>query len=163
MMAVRRALTRGLSTKPTYLQVSAGRAAAGSLLSRASHSPARPPSAPQDGPPPGGYPSIKYKSSIPAKGPSNLGLLAGLGAFLCYGWYFTIDSIHMRNRLKIETYDTRMSLLPYLQAEEDQRYVEVRAVLDRKEAELMADVPGWEVNKPTFETIEWVRPKSLPY
>jgi len=90
-------------------------------------------------------------------------MLAGFGAFLSYGWYFTIDSIHMRNRLKIESYDTRMSLLPFLQAEEDQRYVEVLAIQASKEAALMADVPGWEVNKPTFDTIEWVRPKSLPY
>jgi hypothetical protein len=106
---------------------------------------------------------VTYKKIIPPKGPSNLGLLAGLGAFLGYGWYFTIDSIHKRNGLKVEEYDTRMSLLPYLQAEEDQRYNEMRAIIDDKENELMADVPGWQVNKPTFETVEWVRPKALPY
>ena len=129
-------LARGFAGKPAYLQ---------------------------DGPPPGGYPSVVYKKSIPTKGPGNVALLGGLGAFLAYGWFFTLDSIWMRNRLKVEEYDVRMSLMPYLQAEEDQRYVEVRAVLDAKEAELMADVPGWQVNKPNFDTIEWVRPKALPY
>jgi NADH dehydrogenase (ubiquinone) 1 alpha subcomplex subunit 13 len=104
-----------------------------------------------------------YKKSIPTKGPGNIALLGGVGAVLAYGWFFTLDSIWMRNRLKVEEYDVRMSLLPYLQAEEDQRYVEVRAVLDAKEAELMADVPGWQVNKPNFDTIDWVRPKALPY
>ena len=87
----------------------------------------------------------------------------GLGAFVSYGWYFTIQSIYMRNRLKVETYDTRMSILPYLQAEEDQRYLEVLDVMQSKERQLMEDVPNWEPKQHTFETMEWVRPKAMPY
>ncbi|KAJ1637152.1 GRIM-19 [Pavlovales sp. CCMP2436] len=117
----------------------------------------------QDGPPVGGYAEIKYKKNIPPKGPSNGALLLGFGVFTAYGWYFLVDSIQMRNRVKIEQYDSRMSLLPYLQAEEDHRYMEVRAILDEKEAQLMVDVPGWVVNKDNFNTVDWVRPKAMPY
>mmetsp|Transcript_5810 Transcript_5810/g.14882 ORF Transcript_5810/g.14882 Transcript_5810/m.14882 type:complete len:145 (-) Transcript_5810:219-653(-) len=117
----------------------------------------------QDGPPPGGYPEVKYKKNIPPKGPSNLVLIGSVSAVVAYGWYFTIQNIYARNRLKVEQTDIRMTILPYLQAEEDQRYLEVKALSDAKERELMADVPGWEVGKSTFDTVDWVRPKSLPW
>jgi len=106
---------------------------------------------------------VRFKKSIPDKGPGNVALILGLGAFVTYGWYFTIQSIHMRNRIKVESYDTRMTLLPYLQAEEDKRYLEVREIMDAKEAELMKDVPGWTPKSHTFETVEWMRPKAMPY
>lgn len=117
----------------------------------------------QDGPPPGGYPEVRYKKNIPPKGPSNLVLIGSVGALVAYGWYFSVNGIYARNRLKVEQADIRMTILPYLQAEEDQRYLEVKAAMDAKERELMADVPGWEAGSSTFETVEWVRPKALPW
>jgi len=117
----------------------------------------------QDGPPPGGYAQVPYKRNIPDKGPSNVAMCMGMGAVLTYGWYFTLQSIHARNRVKVETFDTRMTVLPYLQAEEDQRFVEVRAIMDAKERELMKDVPGWQPKTNHFETVEWVRPKAMPF
>lgn len=106
---------------------------------------------------------MRYKKSIPVKGPSSAVLAAGLIAFMAGGWYLLIRDINRRNDESIEVNDIRISILPFLQAEEDQRQVEIRAVLDAKERELMQDVKDWEVSKPVFNTVDWVRPKGLPY
>jgi hypothetical protein len=45
--------------------------------------------------------------------------------------------------------------VPLLQAEEDRRYLRLKAQRDADEAKIMKDVAGWEVGKSTFKT-GWV-------
>lgn len=41
----------------------------------------------QDGPPPGGFPSVRYARRIPSTGPSGAALFAVGGVIMAYGFY----------------------------------------------------------------------------
>ena len=111
----------------------------------------------QDGPPPGGFPSVRYARRIPNTGPSGavvFGLvLLGMG----YGFHKTAQYNKRGNKLKEEIYNTRMALAPYLQAEADRVFVQRQAKFHAWEAEVMKDVPGWEVGKSVYNT-RWMPP-----
>jgi NADH dehydrogenase (ubiquinone) 1 alpha subcomplex subunit 13 len=53
----------------------------------------------------------------------------------------------------------RKNMFPYLQAEHDLRYQQQRESIEAFEADVMRDVPGWEVGKCVYKTREWMPPR----
>ncbi|KPJ15823.1 NADH dehydrogenase [ubiquinone] 1 alpha subcomplex subunit 13 [Papilio machaon] len=99
----------------------------------------------QDLPPPGGYKPIPFKR-IPAKQ-----YFSGYTLFAGYIG-MTIGAIYLYNltaqRIKkheIEMRSSKMAIYPMLLAERDREYLKQLRRNRDAEAELMKDVPGWEV------------------
>ncbi|CAJ0940475.1 unnamed protein product [Ranitomeya imitator] len=75
----------------------------------------------QDMPPPGGYGPVDYKRNLPRRGFSGYTMFAvGIGAMLFGYWRIGMWN-RERRRLLIEDLETRLALLPLLQAESDRR------------------------------------------
>jgi NADH dehydrogenase (ubiquinone) 1 alpha subcomplex subunit 13 len=77
----------------------------------------------QDGPPPGGFPSIRYARRIPSTGPTGVTLFAVGAVVMAYGFYKVGQSNHARRNERQEIVSARKALVPFLQAEEDARWV----------------------------------------
>lgn len=77
----------------------------------------------QDGPPPGGFPAVRYARRVPSTGPSGLTLFAVTGSLMMWGLYQVGQSNKERRAVKAEGLEARVALLPFLQAEEDRRCV----------------------------------------
>ncbi|KAK1290008.1 NADH dehydrogenase [ubiquinone] 1 alpha subcomplex subunit 13-A [Acorus calamus] len=114
----------------------------------------------QDGPPPGGFPPVRYARRIPTKGPSAVAIfLAAFGAF-SYGMYQVGKGNKIRRALKEEKYAARRAILPILQAEEDKRFVEQYKKYLDEEARIMKDVPGWKVGESVYHSKRWTPPAT---
>ncbi|MEE6487940.1 hypothetical protein FKM82_015088 [Ascaphus truei] len=61
-------------------------------------------------------------------------------------------------RMQIEDLETRIALLPLLQAEADRRVLRLLRENLEEEAIIMKDVPGWKVGETVFHTDRWVTP-----
>merc|ERR1739848_733831 len=80
----------------------------------------------QDGPPPGGFPSIRYGRKIPNSGPSGVAIF-GIGAIImAYGFYKVGQTNEKRRDWKREKLRARMDIMPVLQAEEDIRFAKAQ-------------------------------------
>ncbi|XP_075758917.1 yjeF N-terminal domain-containing 3 isoform X3 [Pelodiscus sinensis] len=89
----------------------------------------------QDMAPPGGYGPIDYKRHLPRRGLSGYSLFAlGIGSLLM-GYYTLVKWNRERRRLLIEELETRIALMPLLQAESDRSREEAEAI----EKELLED------------------------
>ena len=80
----------------------------------------------QDGPPPGGFPSIRYGRRLPSSGPTGVTLFAVGAVVMAYGFYKVGQSNHARRDEREEIVRARKALVPFLQSEEDARWVEKR-------------------------------------
>jgi NADH dehydrogenase (ubiquinone) 1 alpha subcomplex subunit 13 len=78
----------------------------------------------QDGPPPGGFPSIRYARRVPSTGPTGVTMFAVGAVVMAYGFYKVGQSNHARRDERQEIVSARKALVPFLQAEEDARWVE---------------------------------------
>ena len=126
----------------------------------------------QDGPPPGGFPAIRYARRVPSTGPTGalraserrralalalartaakplcppptlpqgLTLFAVGAAIMAYGFYKVGQGNKARRWVKHEQLERRLALVPFLQAEEDRRWVNAKAEFDATEAEVMKGV-----------------------
>ena len=81
----------------------------------------------QDGPPPGGFPSVRYGRRIPNTGPSGAVVFGLVCLGMGYGFYKTAQYNRYQNRLTEEKINTRMALTPFLQAEADRVFVQRQA------------------------------------
>uniref|UniRef100_A0A4W3HKM5 NADH dehydrogenase [ubiquinone] 1 alpha subcomplex subunit 13 n=1 Tax=Callorhinchus milii TaxID=7868 RepID=A0A4W3HKM5_CALMI len=107
----------------------------------------------QDMPPPGGYASFDYKRNIPKRGLS--------GGMEQRASVRQIDKFHRwrkQRRLLIEELESRIGLLPLLQAEQDRRLLRLMRENLEEEAKIMKDVPGWKVGEGVYHTKRWVEP-----
>ncbi|XP_045775843.1 NADH dehydrogenase [ubiquinone] 1 alpha subcomplex subunit 13 [Maniola jurtina] len=99
----------------------------------------------QDLPPPGGYKPIPYLR-LPAKqyfsGYSVFGIYIGVTAVAAYLYNITAKRIQKN---EIEMRSAKMAIYPMLLAERDREYLKQLRRNRDAEAELMRDVPGWEV------------------
>ncbi|XP_045450375.1 NADH dehydrogenase [ubiquinone] 1 alpha subcomplex subunit 13 [Melitaea cinxia] len=99
----------------------------------------------QDLPPPGGYKPIPYKR-LPAKqyfsGYTMFAGYAGLTLVSIYLYNLTAKRIQKN---EIEMRSAKMAIYPMLLAERDREYLKQLRRNRDAEAELMRDVPGWEV------------------
>lgn len=93
----------------------------------------------QDGPPPGGFPSIRYARRIPSTGPTGVTLFAVGAVVMAYGFYRVGQGNHARREEKDEIVRARKALIPFLQAEEDRRWLKEYQVLQKKQAAVLGD------------------------
>ncbi|XP_026750017.1 NADH dehydrogenase [ubiquinone] 1 alpha subcomplex subunit 13 [Galleria mellonella] len=99
----------------------------------------------QDLPPPGGYKPIPYKR-IPAKQYfSGYAMFAGYIGMTIGGLYLYNINYKQIKRDEIEMRSAKMAIYPMLLAERDREYLKQLRRNRDAEAELMRDVPGWEV------------------
>ncbi|XP_072260698.1 NADH dehydrogenase [ubiquinone] 1 alpha subcomplex subunit 13 [Pyxicephalus adspersus] len=112
----------------------------------------------QDMPPSGGYGPVDYKRNLPRRGFSGYSMFAiGIGT-LVFGFWNIAWWNRERRRLCIEDQETRVALMPLLQAEHDRRVLRILRENLEQEAIIMKDVPGWKVGESTFHTDRWVVP-----
>mmetsp|Transcript_13099 Transcript_13099/g.37165 ORF Transcript_13099/g.37165 Transcript_13099/m.37165 type:complete len:146 (-) Transcript_13099:117-554(-) len=113
----------------------------------------------QDGPPPGGFPGVRYGRRVPTSGPTGAALFAVGAVLMGYGFYKVGQANHHRRAVKAEKLATRRALVPLLQAEEDRRFVAGTMAALRREAEIMEGVPGWRVGQRVYSGRSgWVPP-----
>ncbi|PZC85188.1 NADH dehydrogenase [ubiquinone] 1 alpha subcomplex subunit 13 [Helicoverpa zea] len=99
----------------------------------------------QDLPPPGGYKPIPFKR-VPAKTLfSGYTMFAGYFGITAFAMY--LYSLNYKQIVKdeIEMRSAKMAIFPMLLAERDRAYLKQLRKNRDAEAELMKDVPGWEV------------------
>jgi NADH dehydrogenase (ubiquinone) 1 alpha subcomplex subunit 13 len=75
----------------------------------------------QDGPPPGGFPAVRYARRVPSTGPGGFTLFAVGGLVMAWGFVKVGQTNQERRANKGEARDARRALAPFLQAEEDRR------------------------------------------
>ncbi|BDA50653.1 NADH dehydrogenase [ubiquinone] 1 alpha subcomplex subunit [Coccomyxa sp. Obi] len=112
----------------------------------------------QDGPPPGGFPSVRYARRIPSTGPTGFTLFAVGAAVMAFGFYRVGEFNKYRRALKAEKMAMRAAIYPVLQAEEDRRWVQAKKQAVENEAKIMKDVPGWKAGQNVYLTGRWVPP-----
>ena len=117
----------------------------------------------QDGPPPGGFPAVRYARRIPSTGPAGATLFAVGAAVMAFGFYRVGQGNRHRREVRREKVARREALYPVLQAEEDRAWVARKAAAEAKERELMKGVEGWEAGKSVYSPgARWV-PPAAPY
>jgi len=117
----------------------------------------------QDGPPPGGFPAVRYARRIPSTGPAGATLFAVGAAVMAFGFYRVGQGNKHRREIRREKVARREALYPVLQAEEDRSWCARKEAAVEKEAELMKGVPGWEAGKSVYSPgARWV-PPAAPY
>ncbi|TIB42628.1 hypothetical protein E3P86_00303 [Wallemia ichthyophaga] len=104
----------------------------------------------QDLPPPGGFETVKYKRSLPLKGPSGAVIFGTILAISGWGFYkLGQGNLEMRE-LEREKIWSRINIVPALMAENDRDiYRRERAAMAR-ESEIMKDVKGWQVGQSVY-------------
>uniref|UniRef100_A0A7S3ES85 NADH dehydrogenase [ubiquinone] 1 alpha subcomplex subunit 13 n=1 Tax=Haptolina ericina TaxID=156174 RepID=A0A7S3ES85_9EUKA len=115
----------------------------------------------QDGPPTGGYKMVKTARNIPKGGASSISMAVGAVALFGFGFYKIVQGNKLRREWKREEMDIRMSVMPFLTAEEDVQSVFLQSKKLENEAELMKDVKGWEVGKSVYNDGRWRRPMEI--
>eukprot|EP00250_Pteridium_aquilinum_P000043 c10056_g1_i2 orf=285-716(-) len=115
----------------------------------------------QDGPPPGGFPAVRYARKIPNSGPGGVAVFLVSAAVISYGFYQVGQGNMKRRALKQEKYEARKAILPFIQAEEDARFLRDRQKFLDEEAEIMANVPGWKVGASVYNSERWRAPASI--
>ncbi|KAI0563608.1 hypothetical protein FGB62_37g34 [Gracilaria domingensis] len=127
--------------------------------------------------PKGGYARINVARNVPKTIGTGAGpLLFGTALLMGYGMY-RVGSFNVKRReLRQEKKNIRLAIIPFLQAEEDARFVKkrfsqvsncchLRHWLTRQrdeyniwEASVMKDVPGWKVGENVYQTRKFMPP-----
>ena len=82
-----------------------------------------------------------------------------VAAMFAYGMYKVHQGNVMTREQRKERRELRVVLAPYLQAEEDIRFLKARREAKQIESEIMREVPGWDVNKGVYHNKSiWVKP-----
>jgi len=111
----------------------------------------------QDGPPPGGYSSIRYGRRIPNTGPTGAAILAVYAGMFTYGFYQIGVGNRERRAVKEEKLHARAVIVPYLQAEEDRRFVRAWSEKKEQERSIMSGVRGWNAEEKVTQS-RWMPP-----
>lgn len=112
----------------------------------------------QDGPPPGGFPSIRYARRVPNTGPTGVTIFVVSTVVMAYGFYRVAVGNHERRALREDKMAARRAVVPFLQAEEDRRWVKAKREAVRIEEQLMRNVPGWVPGENVYKTGRWMPP-----
>lgn len=104
----------------------------------------------QDLPPPGGYPGLDLNRRLPGPRMSGAAMFLAVGGMMSFGFYKVIESNTERRELKKEKREMRAALIPFLQAEEDARFVQRRNEVKEREVLIMGE--GWEGAKSPYST-----------
>lgn len=100
---------------------------------------------------------MRFARRVPSSGPSGLTLFAVTGFIMGWGLYKAGQGNKERRLLKAEKLDARKALLPFLQAEEDRRFVKAYSSFQQRQAEVMKDVPGYNADESVYKT-RWMPP-----
>lgn len=111
----------------------------------------------QDGPPPGGFPAVRYARRIPSTGPSGVTLFTVAGLIMGWGLYKVGQSNKERRLVKAEGLERRVALVPFLQAEEDRRFVKALKHFEARQAEVMKHDPEFKAGESVYKT-RWMAP-----
>nr|XP_058925432.1 NADH dehydrogenase [ubiquinone] 1 alpha subcomplex subunit 13-like [Kogia breviceps] len=112
----------------------------------------------QDMPQLGGYSPIDYKRNLPRQGLSDYSMVAmGIGTLLFVYWSM-MKWNRERRRLQIHEFKARVALMPLLQAEKDQRLLQMFRENLEEEAIIVKGVPDGKVVESVFHTKCWVTP-----
>jgi len=114
----------------------------------------------QDGPPPGGFPPVRYARRIANSGPSGLAVVLFSSVVIGWGMYQVGQGNLHRRALKAEKIAARQAILPLIQAEEDARFVREKKKFIEEEAKIMANVPGWKVGENVYNSGRWMPPST---
>lgn len=113
-------------------------------------------------PPPGGFKLVgNYASRVKASKFHGGWLFVGTAVVSLTGLYITGLGNRERRGVKLERRERRAAMIPFLQAEEDVRYVRDHAEFVDVERRIMKDVPGWEAGKSVYLTRDWFPPTEL--
>ena len=80
----------------------------------------------------------------------------GATAMICYGFSQVKRANNERNQELLQERANRYAIAPILQAEEDRMYMLREYFNLKKEAEIMKDVPGWQVGKNPYNNGKWM-------
>jgi len=75
---------------------------------------------------------------------------------IAYGFYRVGQGNQERNQQRLAERQVRYALAPILQAEADREYMRKEMENLKKEAEVMKDVPGWQVGKSPYNSGVWM-------
>ncbi|KAJ7562310.1 hypothetical protein O6H91_03G063700 [Diphasiastrum complanatum] len=114
----------------------------------------------QDGPPPGGFPAVRYARKIPNTGPGGVAVFLVSSVVIGWGLYQVGQGNLHRRALKAEKLAARKAILPFIQAEEDERFVKEWRNKLEEEARIMANVPGWKVGENVYNSGRWMPPAN---
>ena len=106
----------------------------------------------QDGPPAGGFPAINTRRSLPGGGMSSIAMAGASVLTLTFGMYTVMSANAQRREFAREETDMKMAVLPFLAAESDCKLAFIKGKQLANEAELMKDVPDWEVGASAYKT-----------
>lgn len=98
---------------------------------------------------------IKFERHLPNRGPKGWQLWAGATLAICFGFNQVRKCNNERNQEKLQERANRYAIAPILQAEEDRKYMIREYIALKREAEIMKDVPGWEVGKNHYNSKKW--------
>eukprot|EP00615_Pteridomonas_danica_P001820 CAMPEP_0114342820 /NCGR_PEP_ID=MMETSP0101-20121206/10100_1 /TAXON_ID=38822 ORGANISM="Pteridomonas danica, Strain PT" /NCGR_SAMPLE_ID=MMETSP0101 /ASSEMBLY_ACC=CAM_ASM_000211 /LENGTH=102 /DNA_ID=CAMNT_0001477147 /DNA_START=27 /DNA_END=332 /DNA_ORIENTATION=+ len=80
----------------------------------------------QEMPPPGGFPKVQVEFRPTMRGPSTLAIWGGVILMMTYGWVQIGRQNRKTNLETAEKLRARRAIYPFLQAEEDLRFVKAR-------------------------------------
>lgn len=118
----------------------------------------------QDMPPKGGYPDVVFKKATIDRGPEGWMIWAGALTLIVVGFYRVGQGNLERNAAKKEKREARMAIVPYLQAEEDARFVAAVEARGAEEAAIMKGVKDWKVGDSVYASeTYWEAPTPLAH
>lgn len=79
--------------------------------------------------PPPDIPKIRFKRSLPRRGPSSVVIIIGSVAFVSFGYWMKYKGMCIEKEIEREKIQARLHLEPYLQAERDAEWVRRRALI----------------------------------
>lgn len=112
----------------------------------------------QDGPPPGGFPSVRIERRLPSTGPTGVTIFALMTGCMAYGYYKVYWMMQARRERKMEVDLVRDAIHPYIMAEMDRRTVDTLEAKYKHDDEVMKNVPGWESRLEAWRTKRWIAP-----
>ncbi|KAH8925687.1 GRIM-19 [Atractiella rhizophila] len=116
----------------------------------------------QDMPPPGGFEPVRYKRSLPIRGPSGAVIFASVLGLCTFGFYRVYHGNLEKKELNREKAWSRIHLIPMLLAEQDRDLYRREVAALEREKEIMKDVEGWEPGKSVWNNEEHRKPpKSI--
>ena len=98
---------------------------------------------------------INHERNIRPHGPSSIVLFGGIMGLMTYGFYLAFMANRERRAWKREGMDIRLSVMPFLAAEDDLRACFLDQTRKDYESELMKDKKGFD---PEIYKTVWMEP-----